>query len=251
MKIKNHEEARERWLESVSGELPANEQLALDKYLMRFPDLKVEFDESALLWENLEGPIEVPSDRMDEKFYAMLESHDSKEQKTFSSTWLLAAAVSMLVMGFALGWLINSPSQSSMIALTSQVNQMQEMMMLTLIEQPKAQDRLKAVNISLELSSADNTVIKALVKALQMDENTNVRLAALEALAAKSDYPEVREALIASIAYQENPLVQIAIAELMVQIEEAGAKPALESLLDRPNINPLAKEKITQSLKSI
>ncbi|MEM8893812.1 MAG: HEAT repeat domain-containing protein [Bacteroidota bacterium] len=251
MKINNHEEARTLWLEYANGDLADDQSQALEAYLDQHPELKSEFDQNDLIWDNLEEAIEEHSEGMDEKFYAMLETHENEGQKSFSQNWLIAAAVSMLIMGFALGWFFNSPSQSSMVALTSQVNQMQEMMMLTLIEQPKAQDRLKAVNISLELSSADNTVINALVKTLQMDENTNVRLAALEALAAKANYPEARQALIESIAYQENPLVQIAIAELMVEIEARDAKPELESLLERPDLIPVVKEKITQSLQSI
>lgn len=251
MKIESHSEARELWVDSLEGELTFEQEEALQQYLSAHPELENELKASANIWGALDMPIAPSSQRMDDQFYEMLASHSSSQPNQFSRMWMMAASISILIVGFAIGWWINTPRQQSVAELTNQVAQLQEVMMLTLIEQPKAQDRLKAVNISYELSNADEAVISALVKTLRLDDNINVRLAALEALSAKVDNPDVREALVDAIAYQDNPVVQIAIAELMAQIEESSAKTQLEALIDNPDINPLAKEKITQSIKSI
>lgn len=251
MKIESHSEARELWVDSLAGELTFEQKEALQQYLSAHPELENELKASSNIWGALDMPIAPSSQHMDDQFYEMLASHGSSQPNQFSQMWMIAASISILIVGFAIGWWINTPRQQSVAELTNQVAQLQEVMMLTLIEQPKAQDRLKAVNISYELSNADEAVISALVKTLRLDDNINVRLAALEALSAKVDNPDVREALVDAIAYQDNPVVQIAIAELMAQIEESSAKSQLEALIDNPDINPLAKEKITQSIKSI
>ncbi|MEQ9297667.1 MAG: HEAT repeat domain-containing protein [Cyclobacteriaceae bacterium] len=251
MKIENDSMAKALWLDSLEGELSFEQEKALQQYLSAHSELEEELKASTKIWDALDMPIAPPSHRMDERFYEMLSSHSTSLRNQFSRVWMMAASISILIIGFASGWWISSPRQQSMAELTNQVAQLQEVMMLTLIEQPKAQDRLKAVNITYELSDADETIISALVKTLKMDDNVNVRLAALDALSAKVENPRVRAELIEAIAYQDNPMVQIAIAELMVQIEESGAKKELEALINSPDINPFAKERITQSIKSI
>ncbi len=251
MNIQSDSMAKELWLDSLEGELSFEQEEALQQYLSERPELAEELKASSDLWEALDMPVAPPSQRMDDQFYEMLSSHGQNQPGQVSRIWMMAASVSLLIIGFASGWWMSSPREHSVAQLTDQVAQLQEVMMLTLIEQPRAQDRLKAVNITYELSNADEAVISALVKTLRMDNNVNVRLAALEALSAKVSNPQVREALVDAIAYQENPMVQIAIAELMVRIEESSAKSQLEALINSPDINPYAKEKITQSIKSI
>lgn len=251
MKIESDSMAKELWLESLEDELSFEQEEALQQYLSEHSELAKELKASSDMWAALDMPVAPPSQRMDDQFYEMLSSHGASQPNQVSRVWMMAASISLLIVGFASGWWITSPKEQSMAELTDQVAQLQEVMMLTLIKQPKAQDRLKAVNITYELSSADEKVISALVKTLRMDNNVNVRLAALEALSAKVSNPQVREALVDAIAYQENPMVQIAIAELMVEIEESSAKSQLEALINSPDINPLAKERITQSIKSI
>ncbi len=251
MKIQSDSMAKELWLDSLEGELSFEQEEALQQYLSERPELAEELKASSDLWAALDMPVSPPSQRMDDQFYEMLSSHGQNQPGQVSRVWMMAASISLLIIGFASGLWMSSPRERSVAQLTDQVAQLQEVMMLTLIEQPRAQDRLKAVNITYELSNADEAVISALVKTLRMDNNVNVRLAALDALSAKVNNPQVREALVDAIAYQENPMVQIAIAELMVRIEESSAKSQLEALINSPDINPYAKEKITQSIKSI
>jgi hypothetical protein len=75
-------------------------------------------------------------------------------------------------------------------------------MVLTLISQSSATDRLKAVGYTSELLQADERVIKALLFTLNHDENVNVRLVAVEALSRFAADPGVREGLVRSIAQQ-------------------------------------------------
>ena len=96
-------------------------------------------------------------------------------------------------------------------------------MVLTLLDQPSANKRLQAVNEVNKLSSVTKTITKALFSTLNNDTNVNVRLSAIEALANYTEIPEVREGLIASIMNQKSPMVQIALADLMVKLQEKKA----------------------------
>jgi hypothetical protein len=64
------------------------------------------------------------------------------------------------------------------------------------------------------------------------DPNTNVRLAALDALSKFYDEPIVRKALIEGLSIQKDPVVQIALIQLMVKIKEKGIVTDLQKIVD-------------------
>ncbi|MEQ9439645.1 MAG: HEAT repeat domain-containing protein [Cyclobacteriaceae bacterium] len=209
-----------------------------------------------------ELPTPIPSGQLRENFYTMLGDWSETPRQTWwqrmmaslnSSIRLsqLVAGVVVLAVGIALGfWL--SPAQgyeSQIVHLSSEVQQMRETMVLTLLEQPSAMQRLKAVSISADLSSADEKIHHALLRTLNEDSQVNVRLAALEALLSYASDPMVRQGLIQSIAQQDDPLMQIALAQVMVQLQEKQAVEGLEKLLERENLNQDAKQSIERSLK--
>jgi hypothetical protein len=204
----------------------------------------------------LEGP--TPSLNLDDKFYAML-THEKRraKQNSFSFSlgdWSslfpkLSLAAVLLVLGFAGGfWLQRDNSPNIEVReLTQQVGDLKEMMMLTLLEKESATERLKAVSLSSDLPVSEK-ITTALFQTLNKDENVNVRLAALEALKVYSKNSEVREGLIRSIALQDNPLIQVALAELMVSIQEKKSVKELQKLLDSDKTPSEVKSKLKESI---
>src|SRR5947199_292919 len=81
----------------------------------------------------------------------------------------------------------------------------------------------QGANVALKIVKADDEVVNALVKSMHSDPNTNVRLAALEALTKFRAQPHVRKVLIESLAIQKDPVVQIALIQLLVQMKEKDA----------------------------
>jgi len=63
-----------------------------------------------------------------------------------------------------------------------------------------------------------------------------------------SNLPHVREGLVRSIATQQSPLVQMALAELMVAIQEKSSVNELKKVLDQKNTAKEVKEKIQKSI---
>ena len=205
----------------------------------------------------VEGPS--PSLKLDDQFYAALAEEKRKLRKgSFSFTmpdWnvllpRLAFASIVLIVGFVGGYLFNKPSKSSEVhQLTQQVSDLREMMVFSLLEKESATDRLKAVGLTSEMNQVSQKVTEALFKTMNRDENANVRLAALEALKPYAKESAVREELVKSIAKQDSPLVQVALAEFMAAIQEKKSVKELQKLLQNENTPKEVRSKINESIK--
>jgi len=126
---------------------------------------------------------------------------------------------------------------------------LKEMVMLSLLEKESATDRLKAVSLTSEMTQASKKVTEALIQTLNEDGNINVRLAALDALRPYTHESSVRESLIRSISNQSSPMVQVALAELMVQLHEKKSVKELRKLLEEEATPKDVKERIEESIQ--
>ena len=105
--------------------------------------------------------------------------------------------------------------------------------------------------MSSGLVSENKDVTDALLLTLNNDENTNVRLAALASLAEYAEDPAIREGLVSSITQQKSPLVMVAMAELMVELQESKAKKEFEPILNAENTPDDVKSALRQNLDKI
>ena len=186
-------------------------------------------------------------------------SEKQKEVRPNVLDWIVAqmtkswqVGLASLVMGLFIGWwMLPSQDQKQDIAqLSSEIQSMKEMMMLTLIEQPKAQERIRAVNMAAEMPQADEKVINALISTLNHDDNINVRLASLESLVRYVDEPDVRHALVDALKMQESPLMLVAIADVLVAIQEKSSVDAMEKLKENTE-DEFVKEKLHESIETL
>ena len=92
------------------------------------------------------------------------------------------------------------------------------------------------------MEKADDQIVLALTKTMNEDPNTNVRLVALEALGKFHQQDYIRKALIASLATQKDPIVQIALIRLMVQIKEKEAMKELQRITNDEESLPAVKD---------
>ncbi|UOQ65079.1 HEAT repeat domain-containing protein [Hymenobacter volaticus] len=262
-------------IDYLNQQLPAAEQDALRAHLAHCPACQEELETMQHMWHTL-GSVRVPepSENVRPAFYSMLASYKEEQAATskFSLAglrqWLqtlvlprpvvqLAYSLCLVGVGLAAGWWLNtrkvtpSPDQQQLASLSKQVEKMQQVMLLTLIENPSATERLRAVSYTKELSSANPRVVEALLSTLNHDENVNVRLATLEALAALAYDPAVRLGLVQALPQQESPLVQSALADVMVQLQDKRSVQPLRRLLAQPDLNEAVKSKIQESLKSL
>lgn len=202
-----------------------------------------------------------PSTELDDNFYAMLKSVKAKNQRPSWRSFFawpdfaprLAFGSIMLILGFLAGYLLfPSPSSNREVSeLKDEVLQMKEIMMLSMLEKESATERLKAVNLTSEMSNVSDKVTNALLQTLNNDENINVRLEALEALKPFVRDSRIRAELVRSIGKQDSPLVQVALAELMVQLREKSSVKELKKILERENTPREVKKQIEESIKTM
>jgi HEAT repeats len=200
-----------------------------------------------------------PSLSLDDKFYDMLQK---EKRPTNSFSWRkffawpdlaprLAFASVTLILGLVAGYYLR-PQESKdqeIASVGEELRDLKELMMLSLLEKESVTDRLKAVSLTEDMDQASQKVTSALLQTLNNDNNVNVRLAALDALRGYSGESKVREELIRSIANQDSPLVQIALAELMAQLQAKSSVTELEKILKNENTPTDVKRKIEESLK--
>ena len=258
----NEEQARSFWQDQLTGELKKKDEEKLAAYLSSHPELARELEELAQTWalfEEIDRP--EPSAEMDLRFEGMMSDHKGRTLASKPSVldWIAQqmtrnwqVALASLVIGLLAGWLIlpSQNQQQDVQQLSQEIQSMKEMMMLTLIEQPKAQERIRAVNLAAELPDADSKVIDALITTLNMDVNVNVRLASLESLMRYVDRPEVRSALVESLKMQESVLMFVAIADVLVQIQEKSSVEVMEQLKDATD-DENVKTKLQQSIETL
>jgi len=169
------------------------------------------------------------------------------------STIQLAYSILLIVVGIAMGTWINGAGKADqkIDALTEQVTEMRQMMMLTLLKDQMATQRLKAVNLAMEAKGADEKVIDALLNTLNNDENVNVRLATIDVLVRYAENPNVRKGLVEAIPNQSSSTIQYALAEAMVAIGEKSSVKNLKDLLNDDEVDQGVKDKIKESIQKL
>ena len=259
----------------ISGSLSEQEREEIETHLAGCADCRMELKAYRKLWLLME---EVPEpaipNTMRTGFHSMLAGYKDEMKapaKPFSSFISkmgnfiqlqprpgFAFSFILLAVGLIAGWFLSRPAQQSAIAynrqidsLSSQVSEMKQMMMLSLLENPSASQRIQAVGYTDEISNVNKKIIDALLSTLNEDPNVNVRLITLEALAKLSNSPSVREGLVKSITQQDSPLLQSAIADIMVKLQEKRSIQSLKQLLNKKDLNEMVRLKIEQSIHKL
>lgn len=210
-----------------------------------------------------------PDDHMRDRFYSMLEAEKSRQEKgklQEPDGWFVRVqgragfrpviyAAAVFLIGLLAG-ILYSPlnSQDDQIdRLTAEIYQMREMMMISLLDDSSPTERLKAVNISTGIpsASADNRVIEALLRTLNNDSNVNVRIAAANALVRHGSNPEARSGLIHSIVSQESPIVQVALADAMLALQEEESVDEFRKLLEKNGLDENVREKLEITIAAL
>lgn len=267
------EQYEEKLIGLLNNELTPAEQAELEKHLETCVACSAELASMKPMWE-LMGTMEAPepSAHMRVKFNAMLETYkesveDQKESAWsninnrlnslwhWQPRWTLAYSLMIILIGFGGGYLLfagkGSKQDQQLQALTSQVHELKQTMMLALLENPSASERIRGVSYTSEIKHADKEVIDALLATLNNDPNVNVRLSTLDALAHLASHPEVREGLIKSIAQQDSPLMQSAIADVMLKLQEKRSVKSFRELLKQKDLNPGVRDKIKETITQL
>ncbi len=202
-----------------------------------------------------------PSETMRNRFYEMLAQEQEKLDAKVTTKWIehlsvwlhsltapkLAYAFVLLVIGGFIGNWTGSDSDQ-IEQLTSEMESMKQIMMVSMLEGPSATDRLRAVNISSQLPQADERAVQALLFTLNNDASENVRIQTIQALIRWGDIPTVREGMIRSISRQESDLVLVALADAMVEMGARNAAGEFEKLKQERELSSSIRSKIDNTI---
>lgn len=154
----------------------------------------------------------------------------------------IAASILIVFSAFLLGK-YQSNSSSARENNTAQV--------LALLEDNSASKRILAVTNAEEFTNKDTKIIEALINRLLFDKNTNVRLAAAEALSKFSSENMVRDAFIKSLETDKSTSVQIEVITILSKIQEKRAIKPMKEMLENEETPQYVKQQLQLNLSSL
>lgn len=253
------ENMESKLIDYIDGKLDEKERAAMELEIGQNENTRKLYEQLLKVMQEMESVKEVkPSQSLQQNFEKMLaeEVRAAKGKSTFAEAPVgrqvffqpmvlrIAAGVVFVLVGIGIGfWLNNSYQQKREIArLRHEMDSTKQAMMGLLANQQSASQRMLGTTVAYQLVKADDEIVNALVKAMNEDPNTNVRLAALEALGKFKHEANVRKVLIESLAKQNDPVVQISLIQMMVDMKEKSIIGELEKLTQQKEILKAVKD---------
>jgi HEAT repeat protein len=171
------------------------------------------------------------------------------ERFSWFPAWQFAMAAGLLLGGILLGrYLPQAGGSPEMAQLRSQVENLHQMVALSMLQQQSPSARMRGVTYSEKFAQPDPQVLDALLQAVNHDSNVNVRLSAVDALQKFAADPETARAMANSIAGQDSPLVQIALIDMLVQLNARNVAPDLERISKDLRMDEMVRQRAAWAL---
>jgi hypothetical protein len=256
----------------VSGNLDHEASEAVKEHLTSCDTCRHEYESLRTFWETLDAsPDEMPVSSLGPAFRDMLSAYERDAKRTGWTRSSLkperllgrilyghpalqfGLAAAFLLVGFLLGLALKSGNgaNNDIAQLRKEVGQLRTLVAVSLLQQESASERLKGVSWSSRLYEANPDIRNALFNTMKYDHNVNVRLAALEALSHDIGNATVRQEIIRALPDEKSPLMQLALADILVQINDSEARQALEQALGRSDLHPDVRKRIKQGIQLI
>ena len=215
------------------------------------------------------SPEPVPSENLRRNFYAMLDTHLAAQREPgvfapvrrgFARLWAewapasplaqAAGAAVLLALGAITGLWIQTRRErdADIAALRQQVDAVTRLVAYTALDRQPAADRVH------RLLAADSTSAEGLAKllsSLALDPNINVRLSALDGLYPHARRPEIRSGVLAALARETSPIVQVAMIDFLAAARASEAQRQFESLSQDPAANATVRAAATHGLAQL
>jgi len=253
-------------IDYLDHSLPAETAKTVEKHLDSCSDCRLKTEQTrVILMQIASAPMHEPDETLSFEFEKMLEQEIKALQNETKTRWMarpwvrmslrVAAGILLLITGFGLGLRYNArkanPDIKEMSAMQSDMKEMKQMLMFSLLKQESASERIKAVNYVDEMSNPDEKVIKALFNTLDFDKNPNVRLAAAYSLSRFGNVKTIRDQLVSSLAKQTEPIVQITLINMLVELREVKAIEPIQEILHNKTVIKEVKEQADKGLKRL
>ncbi len=239
----------------------------VETHLKRCKSCEKELFEMKRLFQAIDSEEdELPPNSLKSKFLEQLEEEKKSISKVVSlddettpkrNLWAnnlmkIAASILLLAGAFFMGNQYSNENSSREIAtLTEEKMRMKQTAMLSMMESESASKRIRGVNYIEEIQNPDESIVKALADRMLYDENTNVRAAALDVLAGFTNSETVVDTFIKALRIENDPSIQIAIIQILGQLQEKKAAVPMQELLEKEDTQPFIKQQIKSLLPTI
>lgn len=225
--------ARDLIAASWLRELTESDELELRAHTLQCAACHAEMESLGALWDRL-GDLPAPEPRPWRDTLL-------PRRKAFAWWPQIGIAFAALALGVGIGALL--PKRDS-----HEVETLRALVALSMMQQESAAQRLRGVDYSGRLPRLDPQVTSALIDAVNHDPNTNVRLAALDALGRAAGSPAVRRSMEQSLSAQDSPMVQAALIDYLVDARDVSAPAVLRDFERKPDLEPVVIERAHAAL---
>jgi hypothetical protein len=260
------ERLKEQIPEYLSGALNESAREKFLAHLESCANCHREVEELGAIWRGLEFlPAEQPNPGMRPRFQEMLEAYQFGLQQGTrpkparkwlagmwpgTPVWQAAFSAALVVIGIAAGH-FSRGGTTEVTQLKGEVESMRQLVTLSLLQQQSPSARMRGVTYSYQVERPDVQVENALLFTVNHDSNVNVRLSAVDALQKYARVPEISRGLIDALPTQDSPLVQIALIDMLVQMNDGAAAPALQKLASDPSANEAVRQRAGWGLRKL
>jgi anti-sigma factor RsiW len=258
---------REQIPEALAGRLDKATREALVEHLEGCAGCRTEVAQLNAVWRGLEplttGADAPPPAAAKVRFHEMLAAYqagmaavqpivrNSRVAWFAQPVWQAAMAAGLLLGGILFGRYLPQPDRgvnSELTQLRAQVGSLRQLVALSMLQQQSASARMQGVSYSEKVVQPDPQVLDALLQVVNHDSNVNVRLSAVDALQRFATGPEVARAMVNSIPDQDSPLVQIALIDMLVQLDARNAVPDLARISEDSRMDEMVRQRAAWAL---
>lgn len=231
----NHEQLEHLLIDYIDGVLSPEDRVVAERELATNPAARLLHEQLRTVMQQLDqaAPLEPGSD-LSGKFNQALREEINSNRPVHTITPMMYRIAAGIALVIAAGYWINRNNvhEAELAALKQEVEATKHMMLAMLDNRQSASQRMLGTTVALKMSQPDDEIVLALVKSMNTDPNTNVRLAALEALIQFHEDPAVRHQLIESLSTQKDPAVQISLIQFLVRLKEKEVVNQLQHIVD-------------------
>lgn len=247
------EQITEKLLQYIDGAITGVEAMTIKEWIESDIEVRLQYEQLKSLQNIMAASYNhpVPSERMVTRFENWLDDQTKTKVISFPrKLWSIAATVTVLVVSAVIAWSVYSSNKqkAELAAIKTQLEETRQLVLNQMQNPLSASTRISAVHASQEMIAPDDELIEVLVKTLNEDPNSNVRMASLEALSKFYMQPNVKKALLEAMKNQKDPVVQIALIQLLVQMKEKTILSDLQQLIDHPGTMKAVKDEAYQGI---
>jgi len=267
------EKFREQIPDCLAGRLESGAREQLIAHLELCSACRADMAEIGAVWRGLESlPVPEPDPAMRSRFLEVLEAYQAGMEQgrarqvvggktrwwmagfwPAKAVWQTALALILLVAGGFGGHYLARPRTAGpeIAQLQSQVETLRQTVALSMLQDQSSSSRIRGVTFASQVQQPDSQIDQALLSALNHDANVNVRLRSVDALENLARRPDIQRALVDSLPLQDSPLVQVALIDVLAEVNDRGALPALRELAQDTKVDAAVRQRAGAAVKKL